>query len=156
MERYTAQVLIGECELCNGGIIPEYQVFLSEDDIPVLILREVHRENEWFWFPGKESILDDIFMMISGVIFQEIELKTLERLSLLEAYTEKERFDYYQMVQEKSRHWNKKIVVNLFHNSLLLNHIEHLKDYGCNMEVTTSRFLQEEDSKGHINRQGHL
>jgi hypothetical protein len=156
MERYTAQVLIGECELCNGGIIPEYQLFLSEDDVPVLILREVHRENEWLWFPGKESILDDIFMMISGVIFQEIELKTLERLSLLEAYTEKERFDYYQMVQEKSRHWNKKIIVNLFQNSILGNHLEHLKDYGCNIEVTTSRFLQEEDSKGNINRQGHL
>jgi biotin operon repressor len=156
MDRYTAQVLVGECELCNGGIIPEYQIFLSEDDRPVLIMREVNRESEWLWFPGKESLLDDIFLMISSVIFQEIEVRDLERLSLLDIYTEKERDDYYRMVQKQSKNWNKKIIVNLFHNSLLENHIDHLKDYGCNMEVTRSYFLQEQDQNGNNKTKGHL
>lgn len=156
MEKYTAQVLIGECELCHGGILPEYQIFLSEDDTPVLIMREVHKENEWLWFPGKESLLDDILLMISSVIFQEIEVSTLEKLSLLDTYTEKERDDYYRMVQKKSKNWNKKIILNLFHNSLLEQHIHHLNDYGCNMEVTRSYFLHEQDQKGNTKTKGHL
>jgi len=156
MDRYTAQVLVGECELCNGGIIPEYQIFLSENDTPVLIMREVHRQNEWLWFPGKESLLDDIFLMISSVIFQEIEVKTLESLSLLDTYTEKERDDYYKMVQKQSKNWNKKIIINLFHNSLLENHIRHLSDYACNMEVTRSYFLHEQSQDGTSKTKGHL
>lgn len=156
MERYTAQVLIGECRLCNGGLIPEYQIFLSENENPVLILREIHSDREWLWFPGKESIVDDIFLMISSVILEEIEINTLKRLSLLEEYTEKERYDYYELVREKSQYWDKKIIFNLFRNSLLKNQLEHLKDYGCNMEVTTTRYLKESDGNGHSNVKGHL
>jgi len=156
MDRYTAQVLVGECELCNGGIIPEYQIFLSEDDTPVLIMRKVNRESEWLWFPGKESLLDDIFLMISSLIFREIEGKALERLSLLDIYTEKERDDYYRLVQKQSKNWSKKIIFNLFHDSLLENHIHHLKDYACDMEVTRSYFLQEQDQNGKSKTKGHL
>jgi len=156
MERYTAQVLVGQCHLCNGGLIPEYQIFLSENDHPALILREVHSEREWLWFPGKESIVDDIFLMISSVILQETEFKPLGRLSLLEEYTEKERSDYYEMVREKSQNWDKKVLFNLFRNSLLKNQMEHLKDYGCNMEVTITRYLKESDGNGNSNEKGYL
>ncbi len=156
MDKYTAQVLIGTCKLCNGGVLPEYQIFLSENDRPVLILKEIHRRNEWLWFPGRDSIMDDIFLMISGVIFEEIELKAFERLSLLDAYTEKERYDYYEMVKEKSRHWDKKLIINFFHNSLLEQQMEHLKDYGCDVEVTTTRYLKEEDEKGRLSEKGYL
>ena len=156
MERYTAQVLIGECRLCNGGLIPEYQIFLWENENPVLTLQELHSDREWLWFPGRESMVDDIFLMISSVILEEIDIKALEHLSLLDEYTEKERYDYYELVREKSQYWNKKVILNLFRNSLLENQLEHLKDYGCNMEVTTTRYLKESDGSGNSNEEGYL
>ena len=156
MEKYTAQVLIGDCYVCNGGIVPKYQIFLSEDKNPLLILREVQSEREWLWFPGKESMVDDIFLMISSVIMEEMEIKTLERLSLLEEYTEKERFDFYELVRKKTQKRYKKLLFNLFNNSLLEKQLEHLKDYGCNMEVTTTHYLKESDGNGNLNEKGYL
>ena len=156
MEKYTAQVLIGRNDLGNGGFIPEHQIFLSEDQRPVLILSEIHKDNEWIWFPGKESLMDDIFLMISSVIFRETELKELEKLSLLESYTERERHDYYERVQEKSGWWNKKVIINLFNDSILKDQIHHLEDYSCNLELTTTRYLKEKDQKGNQRKKGHL
>lgn len=156
MEKYTAQVLIGHCHLCNGGLVPEYQIFLSENTHPVLILREVSGDREWLWYPGKESIVDDIFLMISSLIMEEIEIKTLERLSLLEEYTEKERYDFYELVREKSQYWEKKVIFNLFRNSELEKQLEHVKDYGCNIEVTTTHYLKENDRNGNSNVKGYL
>jgi hypothetical protein len=156
MERYTAQVLIGKCNQCNGGISPEYQIFLAEDNGPVLVLREVQDDREWLWFPGKESIMDDIFLMISTVVFEETEVKAVERLSLLEAYTEKERFDYYEVVRENSRRWDRKVIFNLFHNSTLKNQLEHIKDYWCDMEVTTTHYISESSNNGRNIEKGHL
>jgi len=156
MENYTAQVLIGECHICNGGLVPEYQIFLSENQSPALLLRQVQSDREWLWFPGKESIMDDIFLMISSIILEENEINTRDRLSLLDEYTEKERFDHYEQVRENSRYWDKKVIFNLFRESLLEKEMEHLKDYGCNMEVTTTRYLKENDGNGNTNVKGYL
>ena len=156
MRRCTAQVLVGNCSLCNGGVAPQYQIFLVEDETTTLMLKDLKEGNEWFWYPGKDSIVDDIFLMISGVILREVDLKDPKHLSLLEEYTEKERSDCYEMVREKSKKWDKKIVLNLFKNSLIENQLEHLNDYACNMEVTTTRYLKEKDGNGRSNESGHL
>ena len=101
---YTAQVLIGQYNLDNGGTIPEYQLFLSESEETLLLMKELQGTKEWMWYPSKDSLLDDIFLMISSIVFREINVQHPEKLSLMDQYTEKERFDSYELTKERSRY----------------------------------------------------
>ncbi|MFP4620815.1 MAG: hypothetical protein ACLFM7_05855 [Bacteroidales bacterium] len=154
---YKVQVLIGEYNLENGGVIPEYQLYLSENDEPILFMKELKGSNEWVWYPSNDSILDDIFLMISSVVFHEVKVEHPHHLSLMDYYTEKERFDYYEKIKEQSQHWDKKIFLNLFYSSPINDQLENIKEYQCDVEVTKTRYLQKFDPEsGEFSRKGSV
>jgi len=154
---YTAQVLIGQSNLGNGGVIPEYQLFLSEGNETLLLMKELKGTNEWLWYPSRDCILDDIFLMISSIVFREIKVEHPEKMSLMDHYTEKERFDFYEMVKERSRYWDKKIFLNIFDSSPVDDQLEYIKEYNCDVEITKTQYLRESDPhSGKINEKGSV
>lgn len=157
MSSYTTQVLIGNSDNINRGFDPEYQLFLSEGNNYHLILKDLKGLNEWIWYPSQESTLDDIFLMIARIVFGETEIEATHKLSLIDHYTEKERFDFYQEVKQYTKSWDKKIMFNLFHSSFIGDYLENLKEYHCDMEITHTRYLREADPEtGEINEKGSL
>lgn len=157
MSAYTTQVLIGEYNLENGGVIPEYQLFLSQMDKTLLLMKDLQGFNEWVWYPSKDSILDDIFLMISSIVFREMKVEHPENLSLMEHYTEKERFDSYELVKGRSQYWTKKIFLNVFDSSPIDDQLEYIKEYNCDVEITKTKYLRESDpNSGEINEKGSV
>lgn len=157
MSAYTTQVLIGEYNLENGGVIPEYQLFLSQMDNTLLLMKDLQGFNEWVWYPSKDSILDDIFLMISSIVFREMKVEHPENLSLMEHYTEKERFDSYELVKGRSQYWTKKIFLNVFDSSPIDDQLEYIKEYNCDVEITKTKYLRESDpNSGEINEKGSV
>jgi hypothetical protein len=154
---YNAQILIGAHQLGHGGIIPEYQLFLTDGKENLMLMRELQGPGEWIWHPSKDSMLDDIFLMISTIVFGENKVDHPEKLSLMDRYTEKERFDFYEKVKNNSNHWNKKIFINLFDSSSIIDQLEQVREYNCDVEITKTRYLRESDSQsGKINEKGSL
>lgn len=154
---YTAQVLIGQSNLDNGGVIPEYQLFLSESNKTLLLMKELKGTNEWVWYPSKDSILDDIFLMISIIVFREIKVQHPENLSLMDHYTEKERFDSYELVKGRSQYWDKKIFLNVFDSSFIDDQLDHIKEYNCDVELTKTRYIRESNpDSGETNEKGSV
>ncbi|MGM0530263.1 MAG: hypothetical protein ACQER7_02815 [Bacteroidota bacterium] len=157
MSAYTTQVLIGEYNLENGGVIPEYQLFLSQMDKTLLLMKDLQGFNEWVWYPSKDSILDDIFLMISSIVFREMKVEHPQKLSLMEHYTEKERFDSYELVKGRSQYWTKKIFLNVFDSSPIDDQLEYIKEYNCDVEITKTKYLRESDpNSGEINEKGSV
>jgi len=154
---YTAQALIGESKLENGSVIPEYQLFFSEKKEERLLMKTLDNTREWVWIPSRECILDDIFLMISTIIFGEKKVDHPEILSLMEYFTEKERFDSYEQTKKRSQYWTKKILLNIFESSRIIDHLESIKEYNCNIELTQSRYIRSSDShSGKINEKGSV
>ena len=74
MGTYTAQILIGNSHTYHGGILPHYQMFLSENDRAAWILRKMPLLNEEnddgdeniVWIPAMPStIFRDGLMMVA-------------------------------------------------------------------------------------------
>lgn len=154
---YNAQILIGEHELKHGGVIPEYQLFLTDGKDNLMLMKELQGSGEWIWHPSKDCLLDDIFLMISSIVFGENKMDHPEKLSLMDRYTEKERFDLYEMVKSNSKNWNKKVFINLFYSNPINDQLEHIRDYNCDIEITKTRYLRRSDPhSGEINEKGSV
>ena len=154
---YNAQILIGEHKLKHGGVIPEYQLFLTDGKENLMLMKELHGSGEWIWYPSKDCLLDDIFLMISSIVFGETIVEHPGKLSLMDHYTEKERFDFYEMVKSQSKNWQKKVFINIFDSSPIKDQLEHIRDYNCDVEITKTRYLRESDPRsGEINEKGSV
>ena len=154
---YNAQILIGAHQLDHGGVIPEYQLFLTDGKESLMLMKELQGSREWIWHPSKDCLLDDIFLMISSVVFEESKVEHPEKLSLMDRYTEKERFDLYEKVKNNSKHWKKKIFINLFDSSSIDDQLEQVREYNCDVEITRTRYLRESDPQsGKINEKGSV
>jgi acetone carboxylase gamma subunit len=80
-----------------------------------------------------------------------------EKLSLMDRYTEKERFDLYEKVKNNSKHWKKKIFINLFHSSSINDQLEQVREYNCDVEITRTRYLRESDPQsGKVSEKGSV
>ena len=80
MGTYTCQILIGGSHTYHGGILPSYQMFLSENSRAAWILRKMPSSPEEIvkevdriaWIPaGPETIMRDGMMMIAYHILRE-------------------------------------------------------------------------------------
>lgn len=80
MGTYTCQILLGSNHPYHGGILPEYQLFLSENDRAAWILRKIppvgenDNEEAKVWIPvGPETIMRDAMMMLAYHLLKEPE-----------------------------------------------------------------------------------
>lgn len=155
---YTAQALIGESKLENGSFVPEYQLFFSEKkEEERLLMRTLNNTREWIWIPSRECILDDIFLMISTIIFGDKALDHPEMLSLMEYFTEKERFDAYEHAKKRSQYWHKKVLLNIFESSRITDQLETIKEYHCHIELTQTRYIRSSDAhSGKMTEKGSI
>ena len=155
MATMTAQILIGTSHTWHGGIIPDYRIYLSENDRPALILtsEEIYSGNtvsikKIVWIPA-ENWLDDILLMISAIVLKNekiIELLNKNRksnLEYLELYKEFDLVSLNNLYAENKKIINEykglKVIFSIFQDSSLSLNIKRLKSYKFQYELCTSQ-----------------
>ena len=89
MGTYTGQILIGRGHPNHDGIIPNAQMFVSENSRPVLIMVDIPdrtggegRIGYVGWIPTLENPIDDALLMIS-VYYLAREIRSIPELEEL-------------------------------------------------------------------------
>lgn len=150
----TAQLLIGESHPHHGGIIPTHQVFLYENDRPVLQLTKVGASGGskvTRWVPTVQNMLEDALLMVcvsslraANVIeaFKAACRGPRQRipdenlcLNDIDAVVRAHLYDLSKTVLSQS---GVKLVFTVLCGSTLINQLSRLEGYKFEMEVCVS------------------
>jgi len=146
----TAQLLIGSSHPHHGGITPTHQVFLYENDKPVLQFSSLEPNGgaEFVrWIPTVQTMLEDALLMVC--------VHALEVSSVVEAFKEARqglpdkdlclydidaaaRTRLYDLAITALSRSGAKVVFTVLSGSTLLNQLWRLEGYKFEMEVCVS------------------
>lgn len=166
MGTYTGQILIGFGHPNHDGIIPNAQMFVSENSRPVLVLVDIPDRSGGEgpigyvgWIPSLEYPIDDALLMISvyhlaggsrnipeldelvqkvNSCLGDIDLRHAAPPELYSFFTPEQRQRLYDLNQKilKENFGGLKLVLTVFDDCLLMHQLPRLKDYGINFEVS--------------------
>lgn len=148
MATTTAIILIGKAHQNSSGINPTHLIRLSENDRPALILQTLEgNEKSIVIVPTLENIVDDIYLMIAVFILNGIKptknINNNKRISIDEILDNSERRSLYTESKKLIEKIEIKVVFNILDGSHLLNHIDIIKSYPKDIEITISTFKKE-------------
>lgn len=147
MSTVTAIIVVGEGHRFHGGIIPAYQLTLTENSRPALTLgpASLSGEAECTWIPTLENMADDAMLMIAACIAKDraitAKLKVCRKKGCnLELYdiSEKDRLQLYAKARTALGKTDMKLVVSVLRGSSLTTRLEALEAYAVEMEVLTA------------------
>ena len=155
MATMTAQILVGNSHKHSGGLIPLHQVWLSENDRPALVLQALSQAGEKpevagdvVWIPSGGNMLDDAMLLIGIHAIRDESLLEVARkcgldpdaarLELGEVCTEEQREQLYRKCQEVLV--GPKIIMSIFRDSSMEQHLGVLVDYKIDVEVCTPSY----------------
>jgi len=150
MATTTATILIGQAHQNHSGINPTHIIRFTENDRPALILQSLDGNPERkVIVPTVENTVNDIYLMIAVFILKKVnpskEIHNLERKSLYDILEEKERLSLYSETRKTFEETKIKIVFNILDDSHLLNHIDIIKTFPNDFEVTLPTLKKEFD-----------
>ena len=141
MSTTTATILIGRAHQNHGGVIPTHLIQFTENSRPALLLQPIEGPYEVkVIIPTLENIVDDIYLMVTVFILNKIkpakDIDNWERLSMYDLFDENERSSLYEESRRIIKDTKIKLVFNILVGSHLLNHIDAIKEYPNDYEVT--------------------
>ncbi|HEY4552609.1 MAG TPA: hypothetical protein VIG80_05405 [Bacillaceae bacterium] len=158
MGAITAQILIGKAHANDGGINPEYQMFLSENSAPVWLLKKLdifsRKDSDAQtikWIPTVEHMLEDAVLMIGLYAAKDKQLLQMES----EYFNRKEKgiTELYrdvtpsglEMLRRRARQLEHgyKITLSIFYGSSIRSQTEVLKEYKTDVEVCMPVYARE-------------
>jgi hypothetical protein len=160
MATMTAQILIGTAHPYDGGINPEYYMYLSENSVArwTIIKENIsHRHIDGGdqriaqWIPTIEFMLEDALMMI-GIYIEKDEILTGlakqffngEIPQMAELYKEVPEKDLEKMrVRTREIDFSNKITLSIFTGSTIANQLPILENYKVDVEVCVPVYLRE-------------
>ena len=144
MSTTTAIILVGTSHPYHGGINPIHLIQLTENSRPALILKEFEIESKpVVIIPTIQNMADDVFLLISQYIFNEITppVKLFKKgQSLYDLFSVEERLNLYAKSFAVFKKMNVKVVFNLLEGSTLLGHLNRIKEYPADIEITIPYF----------------
>lgn len=148
MSTTTATIFIGHSHQNSGGINPTHLIQFTENSRPALILTNLEEHDQKIvLIPTLENTIDDIYLMIGVFILKKISpsqrIDNIEGKCLYEILDEAERLELYTETLSLFNSISIKVVFNILENSHLLRHIDQIKRYPNDFEVTTP-FLKKE------------
>lgn len=157
MATMTAQILVGNSHMYDGGINPTHYAFLSENSRPAWILvpqnifspDQDEKIEKVVWIPTLENMLEDGFLMIALYVLQDKEVQvTAKQLfnwnkdAYLEVYSinpvDRERL--YSMCRGLTYRY--KTIISVFEGSTIWRQLNVLIDYGMEVEVCKTGYAR--------------
>ena len=141
MSTTTATILVGRAHQNHSGIIPTHLIQLTENSRPSLLLQPIEGPSDVkVVIPTLENIVDDIYLMVTVFILNKIkpakDIDNWERLSMYDLFDENERSSLYEESKIIIMDTSIKLVFNILKGSHLLHHIDAIKEYPNDYEVT--------------------
>ena len=96
-----------------------------------------------------DTIIDDIYFLIYSYILKLNDTDYSYEgipLQMYKLFTDDERYELYNNVKLALRDYNIKTVFNILYESSLLEHLDNIKNYPVDCEITTPFFRKEFDS----------
>jgi hypothetical protein len=148
MSTTTAVILIGQAHQNDSGINPTHIIQFTENSRPALILKELDgRNNNKVIIPTLENTIDDIYLIIAVYILKLVnppkQLDNFQKDSLYDILNNEERKKLYEETIMTFKNIRLKVVFNILDESHLLNHLEQIKKYPNDFEVTLPAFKKE-------------
>lgn len=146
MATTTATIFIGQAHQNDSGIIPTHLIQFTENDIPGIKLINLSTLKSIKCIPSIDRPIDDIFLVISTYVLGGISIsKQLENNCVSEVFEKNELIELYDQSKKIFEVQKIKTVFNLLDNSILLRHIEDIKHYPNDFEITTPAYKKEYD-----------
>lgn len=160
MGTMTAQMIIGSAHPYDGGIIPDYYMYLSENGVARWTIMEDNIKSELLtskhqplaqWIPTIEYMLEDAFLMIGIYVIKDQELvqmvqqfykgKVPRNASLYEDIPPKA----LELMRKRARTMGFpcKLTISVFNGSSLMQQIQVLENYSMDVEVCVPVYLRE-------------
>ena len=144
MGTLTANILVGQAHLNHGGINPDYQLFLRENDRPAWILTTCFSETQKkiIWIPTVKNMLEDALVMIAVFVIEDegviekigLSLISHDQFQLYDV-SEPVRNELYKLAGEALARKNIKLVISVFAGSTIIDQINALGRYKIDMEI---------------------
>lgn len=146
MATTTATIFIGQTHQNDSGIIPSHLIQFTENDTPGIKLINLSTLKSIKIIPSIDKPIDDIFLVISNFILGGISISNqLENNCVSEVFKKHELNELYNQSKNILEVQKIKTVFNLLDNSILLRHIEDIKQYPNDFEITTPFYKKEYD-----------
>jgi hypothetical protein len=146
MATTTATIFIGQAHQNDSGIIPTHLIQFTENDMPGIKLINLSTLKSIKFIPSHDRPVDDIFLIISIYGLGGISItKQLESNCISEVFEKNELKELYDLSKNILETQRIKTVFNLLDNSILLSHIEDIKQYPNDFEITTPAYKKEYD-----------
>jgi hypothetical protein len=144
MATTTATIFIGQTHQNDSGIIPTHLIQFTENDTPGIKLINLSTLKPIKIIPSIDKPIDDIFLVIAIYILGGISIsKQLENNCVSEVFEKHELHELYNQSKNILEVQKIKTVFNLLDNSILLRHIEDIKQYPNDFEITTPIYKKE-------------
>lgn len=159
MSTMTAQLLIGSAHPNDGGINPDYYLFLSENGVArwTLIKADFSPESKSSnpiiaqWIPTIDYMLEDAIVMIGLYVLKDekiihlanqyINKKTDPQIILFQDASVKGLELLRERARQIDHHY--KITLSIFYGSTILNQYSVLKNYQMDAEVCLPVYARE-------------
>jgi hypothetical protein len=142
MATTTAIILIGNAHQNDSGINPTHFIRFTENSRSALILQPLQGNNAEpkIIIPTIEDTINDIYLTIAVFILGSIQpskqLFDSEKRSLNEIFEDSERHELYNETLKVFHEKRIKIVFNILDGSSLLHHVETIKKFPNDFEIT--------------------
>ena len=159
MSTMTAQILIGKAHPYDGGINPNFTMFLSENSVACWTLiklnfRETVQPTNPIvvkWIPTIEFMLEDAVMMIGLYVLKDVELIHLakehirtypgDKIDLYSDASEEGLKEMRARAKQLTNHY--KMTLSIFFDSTINRQYKSLKDYKMDIEVCLPAYARE-------------
>jgi hypothetical protein len=160
MATMTAQMLIGMAHPYDGGINPNYYMYLSENSVPRWTLIQENISSKYLeekdqriaqWIPTIENMLEDALLMIGIYIIKDESLINMAkqffngeipRTAELYEDTTTKALEMMRFRMQKLE-FPSKITLSIFSGSTIMNHLKKLENYQMDMEVCVPIYLRQ-------------
>jgi len=146
MATITAFILIGTSNRNNHNIIPTHYITLYENDLPSLSLYKFDGNKEIIRIkPPVEKLVDNIYLLILTFILKA-EINSTDNMNgkeIHKLYNDSKKYLTYDKLMESLKTYDLKVIFNILAGSTLLKHMDRIKDYPNDFEVTTPKFRKE-------------
>lgn len=160
MATMTAQLLIGSAHPYDGGIYPDYYMYLSENGVArwTIIKENIsseHVQGEDMriaqWIPTIEYMLEDALLMIGIYILKDEELVKMAKqifngeIPKTAALYEEVSTQELEKMRERVRQINHpyKMTLSIFQGSTIMKQVKVLEAYPMDVELCLPVYLRE-------------
>ncbi|WP_066318947.1 hypothetical protein [Bacillus sp. FJAT-29814] len=160
MATMTAQILVGKAHPYDGGMNPEYYMYLSENGVARWTMIEENISHRHLgggdqrlaqWIPTIEHMLEDALMMI-GIYIEKDEILIglakqffngeVPRMAELFEEASQKRLEMMR-VRTREIEFSNKITLSIFNGSTIAKQLPILENYRVDVEVCVPVYLRE-------------